>query len=286
MSTSVAVLGTGLMGAGMARSLIREGFDVTVWNRTAERARPLADDGATVVEELREAVSAKDLVLTMMFDVDATAEVMGRALPAWGEATWVQCGTVGIDETRRLAGLADEHDVAFVDAPVLGTKQPAEQGALILLASGPQQVRDRVAPVFDAIGSRTVWVGEEPGDGHRLKLVANSWVLSVVGATAQAVGMAENLGLDPQLFLESISGGPLDCAYTQLKGKGMIEGEFPAAFALNGAVKDTGLIAETLRTSGTDDRIMGALHELFRDADAAGHGAEDMSAVVRTLGGR
>ncbi len=286
MSASVAVLGTGLMGAGMARSLMREGFEVTVWNRTAERARPLADDGAAVVDDVREAVSGKDVVLTMMFDGDATAEVMGRALPAWSDAAWAQCGTVGIDGTHGLADLARGHDVAFVDAPVLGTRQPAEQGALIVLASGPQQVRDRVAPVFDAVGSRTVWVGEQPGDGHRLKLVANSWVLSVVGATAQAVGMADNLGLDPKLFLESISGGPLDCAYTQLKGKGMIDGEFPAAFALNGAVKDTGLIADTLRTSGTDDRFMRALHELFRDADAAGYGAEDMSAVVRTLGGR
>lgn len=286
MSASVAVLGTGLMGAGMARSLVREGFDVTVWNRTAERARPLADDGAAVVDDVREAVSGKDVVLTMMFDLDATAEVMGRALPAWGDAAWVQCGTVGVDGTQRLADLAREHDVAFVDGPVLGTRQPAEQGALIVLASGPQQVRDRVTSVFDAVGSRTVWVGEQPGDGHRLKLVANSWVLSVVGATAQAVGMAENLGLDPQLFLESISGGPLDCAYTQLKGQGMINGEFPPAFALNGAVKDTGLIAETLRGSGTDDRIMRSLHELFRDADAAGHGADDMSAVVRILGGR
>ncbi|MBV8994662.1 MAG: NAD(P)-dependent oxidoreductase, partial [Pseudonocardiales bacterium] len=225
-----------------------------------------------------------DVVLTMLFDADAVAAVMEQALPAVGRsALWVQASTVGLDGTARLAQLADRHGVGFIDAPVLGTRKPAEEGALIVLAAGPHKLREAVAPVFDAIGSRVVWVGERAGDGHRLKLTANSWVLSVVAATAQAVSLAQTLGLDPHLFLGVISGGPLDCAYTQLKGKTMIAGEFPPAFPLDGATKDSALIAEAMRATGTDDRLMTALHQQFQAAADAGHEAEDMAAVIHAF---
>ena len=284
MTKTVTVLGTGIMGAGMARSLIRAGLDVTVWNRTAEKARPLEQDGARVADDVASAVSGAEVVLTMLFDANAVAAVMEQALPAVARsALWVQASTVGLDGTARLARLADRHGVGFIDAPVLGTRKPAEEGALTVLAAGPQQLREAAAPVFDAIGSRVVWVGERPGDGHRLKLVANSWVLSVVAATAQAVGLSRDLGIDPQLFLDVISGGPLDCAYTQLKGKAMIAGEFPPAFPLAGAAKDTALIAEAMRAAGTDDRLMAALHEQFQAAADAGHDAEDMAAVIHAF---
>jgi 3-hydroxyisobutyrate dehydrogenase len=284
MTKTVTVLGTGIMGAGMARSLIRAGLDVTVWNRTAEKARPLEQDGARVADDVASAVSGAEVVLTMLFDADAVAAVMEQALPAVARsALWVQASTVGLDGTARLAQLADRHGVGFIDAPILGTRKPAEEGALTVLAAGPQQLREAATPVFDAIGSRVVWVGERPGDGHRLKLVANSWVLSVVAATAQAVGLSRDLGINPQLFLDVISGGPLDCAYTQLKGKAMIAGEFPPAFPLAGAAKDTALIAEAMRAAGTDDRLMAALHEQFQAAADAGHDAEDMAAVIHAF---
>ena len=284
MTKTVTVLGTGIMGAGMARSLLRAGLDVTVWNRSAEKARPLEHDGARVADDVASAVSGADVVLTMLFDADAVTTVMEQALPAVGQsALWVQTSTVGLEGTARLAELAERHGIGFVDAPVLGTRKPAEEGALIVLAAGAQQLREAAAPVFDAIGSRVVWVGERPGDGHRLKLVANSWVLSVVAATAQAVGMARDLGIDPQLFLDVISGGPLDCAYTQLKGRAMIAGDFPPAFPLAGAAKDTALIAEAMRAAGTDDRLMAVLHHQFQAAADAGHDAEDMAAVIHAF---
>lgn len=268
----------------MARNLAASGLDVTAWNRSPERASPLAEAGVTVADDPSDAVAGADVVVTMLFDVDAVERVMEQALPSVSaDAVWVQSSTVGLDGTEHLSGLAQRHGVDFVDAPVLGTKQPAEQGTLVVLAGGPTRLRDAVTPVFDAIGSRTVWVGERPGDGHRLKLVANSWVLSVVGATAQAVAMADDLGVDPSRFLDTISGGPLDSAYAQLKGKAMITGEFPAAFALGGAVKDSALIAEAMRSAGTDDQLMRALNRLFRSAADAGHEDSDMAAVVEAI---
>jgi 3-hydroxyisobutyrate dehydrogenase len=285
VTKTVTVLGTGIMGAAMARNLVRAGFDVTVWNRSRAKAEPLADDGATVASEAAAAVRGADVVLTMLFDATAVEDVMTAALPAMaaGPAVWVQSSTVGLDGAARLAALAEAHGVTYVDAPVLGTRQPAEDGKLIVLAGCPAAARDAVTPVFDAIGGRTVWVGETPDAGHRLKLVANSWVLSVTASTAQAVAMAGGLDLDPHDFLDVISGGPLDCAYAQLKGNAMVDGDFAPAFPLGGAVKDAGLVAAALRAAHTDDSLMVAMERLFRSAGDAGHAADDMAAVVRAM---
>ena len=284
MTKTVTVLGTGIMGAGMARNLIGAGLDVTVWNRSPDRARPLADAGARIAADVAEAVAGADVVVTMLFDADSVAQVMAEALPAMApKAVWVQTSTVGLEGTERLAALAARHDVAFLDAPVLGTKAPAEQGTLTVLVGGPSGLRDAVTPVFDAIGSKTLWIGEQPGDGHKLKLVANSWVGMVTAGTAQAIALAGALGLDPQLFLDVIAGGPLDLPYAQLKGKSMIADEFPTSFAVSGVVKDLGLIAAAMRGADVHDGVVEAVAAAFRTADTAGHGDEDMAAVVHAF---
>jgi len=282
--TEVTVLGTGIMGSGIARSLLKAGLKVTVWNRSLDKARPLGKFGAVVAEDIGSAVARADVMLTMLFDAEAAEQVMDVALPAAESgAIWVQCATVGLDGTARLAEQARRRGIGFVDAPVLGTRQPAESGSLIVLAGGPEQLRESVSPVFDAIGSRTVWVGERPGDGHRLKLATNSWLLSVVGGIAQSIALTRGLGLDPRIFLDTIAGGALDCTYAQLKGKMMIAGEFPPAFTLAGAAKDSTLIAEAMRTVGTDDHLMRALHWEFQAVADDGHQQEDMSVVVRAF---
>jgi 3-hydroxyisobutyrate dehydrogenase len=284
--TNVAVLGTGLMGAGMARSLARAGLQVSAWNRTEDRARPLAEAGITVTKEPESAVRGADVVVTMLFDGDAVEQVMRGALAAMSDdAVWAQCATVGLDATERLVAMAERRGVGYVDAPVLGTREPAEAGRLIVLAGGPCAAREAVAPVFEAIGSRTVWVGEEPGGGHRLKMAANAWVLSVTGATAQSIGLAQRLGIDRELFLQAIAGGPMDCDYAQLKGKAMIEEDFAPSFSLAGAVKDASLVEQTMRALGGDTALMSALRRCFEiAADGAGDAAdEDMAAVVRAF---
>jgi 3-hydroxyisobutyrate dehydrogenase len=229
-------------------------------------------------------VAAADVVVTMLYDADSVAQVMEWALPAMKPgAVWAQTSTVGLEGTERLAGIAAQHDVAFLDAPVLGTKGPAEQGTLTVLVGGPSTLRDAVTPVFDAIGAKTVWIGEEPGDGHKLKLVANAWVGMVTAGTAQSVALAEGLGLDPQLFLDTIAGGALDAPYVQLKGKSMIADEYPTSFAVSGVVKDLGLIAAAMRGAGVHAEVAEAVADAFRKADAAGHGDEDMAAVVHAF---
>ena len=283
MARTVAVLGIGLMGAGMARSLLRAGLDVVVWNRDTAKTVALATDGARVASSAVEAVAGANVVLTMLFDADATAEVASAVLPSMREgAVWAQCATVGLDGARRLASLAAEHGVALVDAPVLGTRKPAEDGTLVVLASGPESVREAVEPVFASIGSRTLWVGTRADDGQRLKLVANAWVLSITAATAQSVALARGLGIPPELFLDAIKGGAVDTPYAHIKGKAMISGDFAPSFDVRGAVKDSALVLGALEEAGADQRLMAALHGLFRDgADLAGDEQEDMAAVLR-----
>ena len=152
-----------------------------------------------------------------------------------------------------------------------------------MLVGGPEALREKVAPVFDAIGSKTVWVGPEPGDGHRLKLVANSYVAVLTAATAQALALARQLGLDPQLFLDTLAGGPLDSPYLQTKGGAIVADEFPTAFAVSGVVKDAGLISAAMHSVGVHGGVMDAVRDAFRRAEAEGHGDEDMAAVVHAF---
>ena len=279
----VAVLGTGTMGAGMVRSLRRSDVPVRMWNRAAEKAEALTDTGAEAFGSPAEAVAGADVVLTMLFDADAAVDVVRQAAPAAG-TTWLQCSTVGVAGAERTAAVAAELDLVLVDCPVLGTKEPAERGALVMLASGPEHTRDQLAPVLDALGSRTLWLGEA-GAGSRLKMACNAWLFMVTAGTAQSIALARGLGVDPQHFLAAIEGGPLDTPYAHVKGALMVAGEFPVSFGLAGATKDARLIQEALRSAGVSDRLDAAVLETMETAAVAlDKPAEvDVSAVIAGL---
>jgi 3-hydroxyisobutyrate dehydrogenase len=276
---TVAVLGTGIMGAPMARNLLAAGFPVRAWNRTEEKVAPLGEAGAVVAGSPGEAGAGAAIVLTMLADAEAVLATAGDALD--GAQVWLQMSTVGIDGAERCAALAAERGVTLVDAPVLGSRQPAEEGALTVLASGPEDVRDRVDPLFDAVAARTWWLGEA-GSGQRLKLVANTWVLALVEGLAETLVLAEGLGVPPQSFLDVIAGGPLDSGYAQLKGKGMIERSFPPAFPLRHAAKDLRLIEEAAGRHELEVPLIDAVAARFAQGVQAGHGDLDMSATFLT----
>ncbi|HZD37371.1 MAG TPA: NAD(P)-dependent oxidoreductase [Actinomycetes bacterium] len=279
---TIALLGTGNMGAGMGRTLLRAGFEVRAWNRTAAKAEPLAERGATVAGSPAEAAGGAGILLTMLADgpaVEAAVAAPSGALAALGDsALWVQSSTVGLDDTRRLAGLAAQHGVGFVDAPVLGTRQPAEKGELTVLASGPQAARERCRPLFDAIGSRTLWLGEA-GAGTRLKLVVNAWLMGLLGTLASTVALARALGLDPQQFLGTIEGSPIGSAYARLKGDMMVAGDYPTSFSVTLAEKDVRLALEAAAEQGADLPLLRVTDDLFREAIERGLGAADMAAI-------
>ncbi len=279
-NTTVALLGTGIMGAAMARNLLEAGMEVRAWNRSTEKAGPLADNGATVVGDPTEAARGADFLLTMLADAEAIEEVVGDGvLPALAEgAVWLQMSTVGERGNATLAHLAAENAVTYVDAPVLGTKAPAEQGQLVVLASGPEEVRERCAPVFGAVGGKTVWLGDA-GEGSRLKLVVNNWIVGLLGVLAETIAFARATNVDPQKFLETIEGGPLGLPYAQIKGAMMIEEDFPTSFSAKLARKDAALVLEAAEARGLDLAVASAVAARFDEAIEAGHGEDDMAAV-------
>ncbi|MFF2650818.1 NAD(P)-dependent oxidoreductase [Streptomyces sp. NPDC058045] len=280
---TVSVLGTGIMGAAMARNIARAGHTLRVWNRTRAKAEPLAAEGAQVADTPAEAVEGADVVLTVLHDGPAVLSVMREAAPALRPgAAWLQSTTAGLDALDELARFAREHSLAFFDAPVLGTREPAEAGQLMVLAAGPVDRRESVAPVLDAVGARTVWTGTDGAEGSasRLKLVANSWVLAATNAVGESLALAKGLGVDPQGFLDAIAGGALDMGYLHAKSRLVLEDRLsPPSFAVATAEKDARLIIAAGRRHGIrlDGAEAGA--ERLRRAAAQGHAEEDMAAA-------
>ncbi|MDQ0662168.1 3-hydroxyisobutyrate dehydrogenase [Arthrobacter ulcerisalmonis] len=280
---TVAVLGTGIMGAAMARNLLRAGHDVSVWNRDGVKTEPLVAEGARSAADPSQAVESADVVLTMLYDAAAVEQVMRSAAPCLRPGTaWVQSTTVGVQDVPTLAALAAELGLELVEAPVSGTRAPAEAGQLLVIAAGPEAVRQRVAPVLDAIGARTIWTDDDASKGSaaRLKLVVNSWVIAASNAAGEVVALAQALGVDPQQFLGVLDGGPLDLPYLRTKmDLIMNDGLEPASFAVDTARKDAHLIVDAAPGQGL--KLDGAAAAAARLDRVAGQGRakQDMAAA-------
>lgn len=275
----IAWLGTGIMGAPMARHVAQAGNEVVAWNRTREKAEGIG--GVDVAQDPAAAVQGAEVVVTMLSDGDAVEEVIRNAAPS--DVIWWQASTVGLEATERLKAIADERGLTYVDAPVLGTKQPAEEGKLTVLAAGPDDALETLAPLFEAVSAKTVRLGSEIGAATRAKLVMNHWVLALTTATAETIALAQALGVDPKLFLEGIAGGPLDSAYAQMKGALILEDRTSeASFPLRLAHKDARLIVE----AAPEARLAATVEERFRRANEAGLGDRDMAAVSEASGPR
>jgi 3-hydroxyisobutyrate dehydrogenase len=279
---AVALLGTGTMGAPMGRNLARAGLPVVAWNRTPAKAEALLGDGVRTAPAPAAAAAEADVLVTMLADGPVTEAVLrgrDRALDALpDDAIWIQMGTVGAPAADRLATLAADHRVAFVDAPVLGSYEPAERGELTILASGPDTLRDRCAPVFDAVGARTLWLGPA-GLGSRLKVVVNAWLMSTTAALGETIALAEKLDVDPALFLDVTDRGALGALYTELNGPAMAGRAFPLNFPLQLATKDAALALEAAGETA-DLRVFAATHAQFARAEELGHARADWAAVI------
>jgi 3-hydroxyisobutyrate dehydrogenase len=280
---TVAVLGTGTMGTPIARRLLEAGFSVRVWNRTQARARPLAADGAKVTMSPSEAADGAGVVLTMLSDGAAVEQAMlgqaGALAAMHPEAIWLQMSTIGPRWTDRFVTIAHGHNVELVDAPVSGSDGPARAGELIVLASGPDRTRERVQPILDALGRRTLWLGAA-GAGSRLKLVINNWLVCQVESAAETLALAEGLDLDEELFVDAIAEGPLAAPYALTKSKAMIEEDYAPGFPLRHALKDVGLTLSAASDADVDLPVTAALEPRWRRVADGGH-ADDDVAVVR-----
>jgi 3-hydroxyisobutyrate dehydrogenase len=279
----VGILGIGLMGSAMAARLLDQGLAVTAWDRNPEHARALGNRGATLAEEPGEVLRDARAVITMLPAADVILDVVRPLLDAWPEDTiWLQMSSVGAAEADQLTQVAHTHAVTIVDAPVSGSTHPAEQGELTILASGPDSARTSLEPVFAALASRVLWVGEV-GMGSRLKLAANHWMISSVAALVESMHLCGAMGLDQQHFVELLDGGPLGSAYVMQKLAEMQRHEYPAGFPVRLALKDLELVREVEQSSEARMPLLDVVHERF--ATAARNFAEDDLAAIYELDG-
>jgi 3-hydroxyisobutyrate dehydrogenase len=279
----VAVLGIGTMGEAMARNIASAQLGLRVWNRSRRAAEPLSDVGAVVCDSAAEACRGAAVVLTALANEQVVADVMDQAHDGLEEeAVWLQTCTVSPEGGRRLAQQADRLHVAYVEAPVLGTKEPAVAGTLTILAATAQPaVREQVRPVLEAISSRTIWL-DEIGQPSALKLAYNAWVLTTVEGIAESLTLAEALGVDPRLVIDAISGSNVDSRYVQTKGPKMIDDDLDTpSFPLEAAAKDAGLITDTARAANLRLGVAEAVCERLRTATKDGLGRADVAATYR-----
>jgi 3-hydroxyisobutyrate dehydrogenase len=285
-SPRVAVLGTGIMGSAMARNLAAAGLRVAVWDRSPEATAPLSKAGALAAASAGEAVRGASVVITMLPTADVVESVIfaGDVAAEFPTGTaWAQMGTLGVTATTEIAGRLRNvrPDVMFIDAPVSGSKGPAETGQLLILASGPAAAEPVVSPVFSVLGRKTVWLGEA-GQGSRMKLVVNAYMSVLIEGVAEALELAERLGIESSELAEVIEGGPLDAPIADAKLHKMERGDFAAEFPLEWALKDVDL---AIGAAGSDALpLLAALSRQWRAAVDDGHGREDVSAARLALG--
>jgi 3-hydroxyisobutyrate dehydrogenase len=279
---SVAVLGTGIMGSAMARNAARADLDVCAWSRPLADAQRLAVEGIRVAATPAQAVIDAQLVVTMVPDAEAIesfATGSNGFLGAMAEtAVWIQTSTVGVAPAARLTALAAEHGVRLVDAPVLGSKEPAERAELVMLASGDDDAISACEPFFAAVSRKTLRLGSA-GHGSAMKMVTNSWIMSAVSAVAESMALAEALDLDGRLFLDAIGGTPMDMGYAQTKGAMMAERRYPVQMTLAHGAKDARLAVEAARGAGLPARVASAAADLMRTAVEDGRADDDMAAA-------
>lgn len=270
----------------MARNLLRGGLAVDVWDRSRQRAARLSDAGATAHRNPAAAVTFADIVITMLPDAAAVRSVVFRQgmLDALRPgAIWAQMGTIGIQGTEALAAIVSVQrgDVLFVDAPVSGTRGLAEAGELLILACGPDKAQSRLAPAFNAIGSRAIWLGQV-GAGSRLKLALDTWLAFLIDRTAESTALADSLGVDHRALIEAVDGGPLGAGVALAMLRKIDTGEQPVDLSLRWALKDINLALSAAGSATLP--VAEAISGVWRHLVIEGLEDLDVSAARQRLG--
>jgi 3-hydroxyisobutyrate dehydrogenase-like beta-hydroxyacid dehydrogenase len=282
----VAVVGLGAMGSRIARRLLEAGHDLVVWNRTAEKAASLVEAGAVAAVSPAEAAARAEAVLTMVADPAALQDVTegedGVAAGVGEGATVIEMSTVGPDAVRRLTAVLGER-ARLLDAPVLGSRAEAEEGTLKIFVGGPAELVERWTPLLSVLGS-PLHVGPA-GSGAAAKLVANTTLVGTIGVLSEALALAEGLGLPRAKAFEVLAATPL-AGQAERRREAVESGEYPPRFALYLARKDAELVASAAREAGIDLRLTEAARSWFADAEEAGLGDRDYSAVLARILGR
>lgn len=284
----IGFIGLGIMGSRMAANLIKKGYELVVHNRTRSKAEPLLSSGAVWADTPRDVGERVNILFTMLSKPDAVAEValLGKNafLPQMPKnSIWVDCSTVNPSFSKLMAIESKERGVRFIDAPVGGSKGPAEQGQLLFFVGGDKKDIDEVRPILDAMGKAVFHMGGT-GMGSAMKMVNNLILGHAMVGFCEAVSLGESLGIPKDKIFDTLSASPVIAPFLMMKKSKMLESRFEPEFPLQWMHKDLHLAAETAYETSATLPAAGIVKELFGMAIRNGWGEEDFSAVFKLFG--
>ena len=276
------------MGAPMAASLAREGIEVVAWNRTAEKAEALAGefDNVTVAGSPAEAAAAAGTVITMVPDAPQVEEVLfgeGGAAEGLGEGGLaIDMSTVSPAASRGFGERLAERGIAFLDAPVTGSRPKAEDGTLTIMVGGPEEAFDRARPLFEAMGQLVLHMGPQ-GHGSMVKLINNTLAAVNAAALAEGISVGRQAGLDLDKAMQVVASGSGNSTMREIKAGPMIEGDYDPLFKLEHMLKDVRYFLAESREMGVSTGVAETASGLYEEADSEGYGESDFAAVIEAI---
>ena len=285
----VGFIGLGVMGQPMALNLARAGTGLIVWNRTAEKRENLRAAGAAVAANPADVFANARIVILMLADEDSMDAALGRGTAQFeanvGGHVVVHMGTTSAEYSRELGADIRAAGGRYVEAPVSGSRKPAEAGQLVAMLAGDgadvEEVRDLLRPMCH----QTIPCGEVP-NALLMKLSVNIFLITMVTGLAEASHFARQHGLDMQRFLSVIDAGPMASSVSRIKVAKLVAGDFEVQAAISDVLKNNRLVAEAARRADIASPLLDVCHALFAETQALGHGKSDMVAVVRAIEAR
>ena len=284
----VAFLGLGIMGAPMAANLARGGIEVVAWNRTAAKAEQLASEheSVTVAGSPEEAAAAAGAVITMVPDAPEVEEVLlgqdGAAEGLGKGGLAIDMSTISPTASRAIGQRLGERGIAFLDAPVTGSRPKAEDGTLTIMAGGAEEAFDRARPLFEAMGQLVLHMGPQ-GHGSMVKLINNTLAAVNAAALAEGICVARQAGLDLDKAMQVVASGSGNSAMRELKSGPMIEGDYDPLFKLEHMLKDVRYFLAESREMGVQTGVAKTASTVYEQADSEGYGQSDFAAVIEAI---
>jgi 3-hydroxyisobutyrate dehydrogenase-like beta-hydroxyacid dehydrogenase len=286
MKQKIGFMGLGIMGTAMATNLLKAGYPVMVYNRTPEKADPLVKQGAGLASNPKALAKAADVVIAMVTGPEALGDLLWGPDGAGGafnhSKVFINMSSVSPRHTRELAQELEPSGVIFIDAPVSGTKKPAEEGSLVILAGGPEDRVKELEPLFLAMGKKVIYCGLA-GQGSMMKMFINLLLGLMMEGFSEALNFGKLGGLAMGTMLDTVFSGPLNCGLFQMKAVNLQSKTYPTAFPLKHMTKDVKFVVDTAFELGAPVPVGQILLHLYSSGVAQGWGDEDISAIARVL---
>jgi len=286
MKQKIGFMGLGIMGTPMAANILKAGYPITVYNRSPDKVAPLVQQGASQAANPKALAEAAEVVIAMVTGPEALSALLWGPHGAGGafnsSKVFINMSSVAPCYTRELAAQLGPTGVTFVEAPVSGTKKPAEEGTLLILAGGPRDKVQELEPVFLAMGKKVIYCGEV-GQGSMMKMFINLLLGLMMEGFTEVLNFGRLGGLTEEAMLDTVFSGPLNCGLFQMKAPNLQNNTYPTAFPLKHMSKDAKFIVDTAYDLGAPVPAGQTLLQLYRIGVARGWGDEDISAIARVF---